>query len=695
MTGNRRTAFIVSGIVALMALVAPAWAFWTASASPAPQAVPTNSLSAPSAGNLSGVTASSIVINITGAPATGAAPSGYRVDRTVGGTTTQNVCGGITGITGSCTDSGLNGGTLYSYAIFSKLGSNWISATSFPLSTTTPSGDVTAPITTATPSPTPNAAGWNKASVTVTLSATDNNGGTGVKSITFSASGAQTIAQNTVLTSTGTNVPAITTQGTTTVSYFATDVAGNVENTKTVTVRLDTAGPTNSIALTNQSSASSFLTGDTVFYKGNTTGSFALRNSVGDALSGPKSSATAALGGTATGWSHTPSTVTTPTFGSSYDSGAFSWAANTSSSPTEIVTSADIADNTTSRTALTFVNDVSAPTGGSLVVNGGSSTSSTSAFAITSRTNFSGDLGSGLASSVLTVQSESYDGTTCGAPGSGGPFMSPTTVSGTTQPSGVQRGYCYVYTLTGTDNVGNTATVSSTVTVTTSYTFSVSNPGGRTAGAAFGGIVLQLQANGADTSAYYGSAYTGVKAVSFTGPASSPSGAAPTFPANVAFTNGTATLPPSSITLVKAETVALTATDRSFSPDVVGISSPFTVAAGAANRLAWNGVAMSSGTTSGCFFTCTYNGVGNNSTFTARIALTDSSGNQVAATSSVSITVAKDSGTFSGTNVLTIPAGASISTGTLSYGPPNGNNTASLSMSSAPSWPGATATFTN
>jgi hypothetical protein len=63
------------------------------------------------------------------------------------------------------------------------------------------------------------------------------------------------------------------------------------------------------------------------------------------------------------------------------------------------------------------------------------------------------------------VQSETLTGTTCGAPGSGGPFTSPTTITGTTQPSGITWGYCYLYTLTGTDNVGNTVSISTTVTV--------------------------------------------------------------------------------------------------------------------------------------------------------------------------------------------------------------------------------------
>ena len=53
---------------------------------------------------------------------------------------------------------------------------------------------------------------------------------------------------------------------------------------------------------------------------------------------------------------------------------------------------------------------------------------------------------------------------TCGAAGSGGPYTSLTTITGTSNPS-ITVGYCYRYVLTGTDNVGNTVSISTTVKV--------------------------------------------------------------------------------------------------------------------------------------------------------------------------------------------------------------------------------------
>jgi hypothetical protein len=90
--------------------------------------------------------------------------------------------------------------------------------------------------------PAPNWAGWNNSDATVTLTAQDTGASaSGVKQITYSATGAQTITSTVVTGSTASFV--IITEGTTTVSYSSTDNAGNVDTTKTLTMRLDKTLP--------------------------------------------------------------------------------------------------------------------------------------------------------------------------------------------------------------------------------------------------------------------------------------------------------------------------------------------------------------------------------------------------------------------------------------------------------------------
>jgi hypothetical protein len=101
------------------------------------------------------------------------------------------------------------------------------------------SGDSIPPTTTASPA----LPAWSNQPVTITLNATDNVGGSGVKRITYSATGAQSIPSTIVAGSTApVNVSA---DGTTTLSFFAEDNAGNVESpAKTLTIKIDKTKPT-------------------------------------------------------------------------------------------------------------------------------------------------------------------------------------------------------------------------------------------------------------------------------------------------------------------------------------------------------------------------------------------------------------------------------------------------------------------
>jgi hypothetical protein len=102
------------------------------------------------------------------------------------------------------------------------------------------STDSVPPRTTANFSPAPNDTGWNNTNVTVTLIASDNVGGSGVKQVGYSLSGAQ--IGSAVVAGASASV-LVTGEGTTTISYFASDNAGNAESPKTLTIKIDKTPP--------------------------------------------------------------------------------------------------------------------------------------------------------------------------------------------------------------------------------------------------------------------------------------------------------------------------------------------------------------------------------------------------------------------------------------------------------------------
>jgi DNA/RNA endonuclease YhcR with UshA esterase domain len=93
--------------------------------------------------------------------------------------------------------------------------------------------DTVAPVTTAALSSAPNEAGWLQADATVTLSATDDQAGNVVPK--YAINGSDPVIY--------TGPIAIQSEGTTTVSYFSTDAAGNVEIAKSLQVQLDITAP--------------------------------------------------------------------------------------------------------------------------------------------------------------------------------------------------------------------------------------------------------------------------------------------------------------------------------------------------------------------------------------------------------------------------------------------------------------------
>ena len=101
--------------------------------------------------------------------------------------------------------------------------------------------DAFAPATTATLSPPANGNGWNNSDPAVTLTATGGAGGSGVASIVYSLTGAQSGGATVIGNSTAF---AITSEGTTTVTYHAVDAAGNIEADSQLVVKVDKTDPT-------------------------------------------------------------------------------------------------------------------------------------------------------------------------------------------------------------------------------------------------------------------------------------------------------------------------------------------------------------------------------------------------------------------------------------------------------------------
>lgn len=97
------------------------------------------------------------------------------------------------------------------------------------------------PLTTATLTPQPNAAGWNTGTVSVSLDAVAASGST-IDHLTYATAGAQQIGPTTVAgSSTSFTVDAV---GRTTITFSAAAADGTVEPQRTVTVGIDAAAPT-------------------------------------------------------------------------------------------------------------------------------------------------------------------------------------------------------------------------------------------------------------------------------------------------------------------------------------------------------------------------------------------------------------------------------------------------------------------
>jgi hypothetical protein len=242
---------------------------------------------------------------------------------------------------------------------------------------------------------------------------------------------------------------------------FATNWRGPESSmSTTVAVAVDAAPPANAISL-SAVTGGAHLAGTTVYYRGADAGSLRLTNAVADAGSGPASSATAALTGTTTGWTHTPLTVSTPA-GGPYVSNPFVWAAGTTSGPGEAVTGRDVAGNS-AVTHLTFANDSTTPSAGTVTYANGFTSGRSVSISLTTGT----DAGSGIATRRLQRAVATLNDTACGTFGT----FSDIGTDGPASPyvdGSLQHG-CYQYRYVVTDRVGNQHIATSANVVKVSY----------------------------------------------------------------------------------------------------------------------------------------------------------------------------------------------------------------------------------
>jgi hypothetical protein len=124
------------------------------------------------------------------------------------------------------------------------------------------------------------------------------------------------------------------------------------------------------------------------------------------------------------------------------------------------------------------------------------------------------------------------------------------------------------------DGTLSSTTVAVTVSPASVNSFTVPTPSTQTAGGAFSETLTAKDAYGNTATGY-----EGAKTIAFSGPANSPSGEAPKYPASVSFTGGVSS-PGASITLFNASSATLTATQGT----IIGSSGSFAVSAASANK---------------------------------------------------------------------------------------------------------------
>ncbi|MGC9974332.1 MAG: fibronectin type III domain-containing protein, partial [Gaiellaceae bacterium] len=290
----------------------------------------------------------------------------------------------------------------------------------------------------------------------------------------------------------------------------------------------------------------------------------------------------------------------------------FSGAGTTGSFTPTVTNSSGVATNFGSATAITFTNGVATVSSGSngvmtlykvesanITVTDGSHTNGTglavtvggaafNSFAVPTPATQT----AGTAFTISLTAKDTYGNTLTGYTGTkcvafSGPASSPggnapaypaqgscaAGQSAVTFTSGVASPSITLYNASGSTTVTVTDVASGksgstgafTVSPTVISSFTIPNPGAQTAGAQFS---LSLTAKDAYGNTATG--YSGSKSVVFSGPANSPGGTAPSYPASVSFTNGVGS---ANVTLYNAASSNITATESGHS----GSTGAFTV----------------------------------------------------------------------------------------------------------------------
>ena len=314
-----------------------------------------------------------------------------------------------------------------------------------------------------TSSATGNDAGWHANGVTVSLSADDGASGAGVKNIKYDVDGGSVQTINGGGGDVTIDAPANhSNDGTHTITFFATDNAGNVESpSKAVTVRIDTTAPdfgspTLTIGGSSGPAFSQYIAGTALFYnpQGSNSGSFTIdAPNAADPQSGIQKVNFPAPAGFGGGGDDSSAPY----------HASYSWSATSADSGSQIVTAYNNAGLASTAT-FTLTPDTSAPDGGAITANGsGSDSYNTTGTVGLSFTGFADSAGSGIATNAVTRAVGTLTNNVCGSI-SGATAV---TITGGHDSASLTSG-CYRYTLTGTDNVGNTATAqSATVRVDT------------------------------------------------------------------------------------------------------------------------------------------------------------------------------------------------------------------------------------